>query len=72
MIKCTGHPKANVHAYVYEDILVIEKYLARHLNPDIEVIHHTDDNKQNNDLSNLTDYETLRTYAISCNVKKTK
>jgi hypothetical protein len=53
MVKCAGHPKANVHGYVYEHILVMEKYLARHLNPDIEVVHHKDGNKQNNDLSNL-------------------
>jgi HNH endonuclease len=53
MVQCLGHPKANVHGYVYEHILVIEGYLSRHLNPDIEVVHHIDGNKQNNDISNL-------------------
>jgi len=38
--------------YIREHILVVEKALGRPLEP-IEVIHHRDGNRTNNDISNL-------------------
>ena len=49
------HPKAirsQRKYYVLEHIIVMEKHLGRYLT-DIEVVHHRDGNKLNNDISNL-------------------
>ena len=52
LIKSSGHPFADRHNYVREHRLVMEKKLGRYLLPS-EVVHHIDDNKQNNDPENL-------------------
>jgi hypothetical protein len=46
------HPAANANNYVLEHRLVMERHLGRHLEP-WEHIHHRDENRANNDLSNL-------------------
>ncbi len=48
-----SHHKADSKGYVYEHILVLEKKLDRLLKPN-EVTHHIDENKLNNNPSNLT------------------
>lgn len=52
MIYSPKHPFKNAIGYVREHRLVMEKFLGRYL-MSIEVIHHKDENKQNNKLSNL-------------------
>jgi hypothetical protein len=55
LIKRNTHPKADRHGYVREHRLVMEALIGRHLT-DEEVIHHKDDDKLNNDPSNLVLY----------------
>ena len=50
-LKCPGHPRAK-NGYVLEHHLVMEQHLGRYLAP-LEVIHHRDKNKHNNQLENL-------------------
>jgi hypothetical protein len=66
MVKCPGHPRATeLGQYVQEHVLVIERHLGRYLvwkgsgHPETEIVHHKDDDPQNNVLSNLE----LTTYA---------
>lgn len=51
------HPHAKHQGYVLEHRLVMEKKLGRLLDPE-EVVHHEDDNTQNNDPGNLFLYPT--------------
>ena len=49
------HPRIEIHkkgSYVMEHILVMEKYLGRFLKS-IEMVHHIDEDRSNNDISNL-------------------
>ena len=52
LIYSRGHPKADANHYVREHILVMEKMIGRHLDKN-ECVHHKDENRQNNDISNL-------------------
>lgn len=52
LLKMPGHPHATKQGYVREHRLVMEKMLGRYLDP-VEVVHHRDSNKANNDPSNL-------------------
>ena len=53
MIRKPDHPRAKGNnGYVFEHILVMEQHLGRYITTD-EVVHHIDENRQNNDLSNL-------------------
>jgi hypothetical protein len=48
-----GHPNASKHgSYVAVHRLVVEQHLGRYLDPS-EVVHHLDDNPQNNSIENL-------------------
>ena len=47
-----GHPRANADNAVYLHVLVAEEKLGRYLLPE-EVVHHIDENKTNNDPTNL-------------------
>lgn len=47
-----GHPNANEHGYVLHHRVVMENSINRLLTKS-EVVHHKDENKKNNDLSNL-------------------
>lgn len=49
---CPSHPRANCDGFVFTHILVIEKSINRYLEDD-EIVHHIDENKLNNDISNL-------------------
>lgn len=49
---CPSHPNANCDGFVFTHILVIEKSINRYLEDD-EIVHHIDENKLNNDISNL-------------------
>ena len=46
------HPKHDLTGAVREHVLVMEAYLGRYLLPG-EIVHHKDENKQNNQLDNL-------------------
>ena len=49
----TEHPFATSRGYVPEHRLVMEERLGRFLAPRIELVHHIDQNRSNNDVSNL-------------------
>jgi len=49
---CNEHPKASDFGYVLFHRLVVENFLGRLLK-DNEVVHHKDEDKKNNDPSNL-------------------
>lgn len=53
MQKAIWHPYANSRGYVQEHRLIIEKKLKRYLIPNVEFIHHIDQDRSNNVLSNL-------------------
>lgn len=57
LLKCPDHPYVNNHGYVREHRLVMEKTLGRYLLPK-EVVHHKDENRANNDESNLFVYSS--------------
>ena len=46
------HPHATKNGYVLEHRIVVENHINRLLLP-TEVVHHIDENKKNNDISNL-------------------
>lgn len=52
-----GHPRANADNAVYLHVLVAEEKLGRYLLPQ-EVVHHIDENKTNNDPTNLMVFYT--------------
>lgn len=52
LVKNLAHPIKDSNGYVLEHRLVMEKFLGRYLYPK-EVIHHIDNNKENNKISNL-------------------
>lgn len=66
LIYAPDHAYANYQGYVPEHRLVIEKNIGRLVNPMIEDVHHIDENRLNNKLSNLillTKSEHRRTHA---------
>ena len=50
---CPEHPRANCDGFVFTHILVIEKSINRYLEDD-EIVHHIDENREHNELNNLT------------------
>ena len=52
LLMAKDHPKKDCKGYVREHILIMEAHLGRYLTSD-EVVHHIDENKLNNDISNL-------------------
>lgn len=52
MVRAPEHPRAHPGGYVFEHILVAERALGRFLAPPEEV-HHIDEDKRNNNPSNL-------------------
>lgn len=52
MIHKPDHPKADARGYIREHRWVMEEHLGRYLESH-EHVHHKDENKQNNDISNL-------------------
>lgn len=55
LIHCPAHPNRDRHGYMREHRLVMEKHLGRYLTRK-EVVHHIDDNPQNNVIENLKLY----------------
>lgn len=47
------HPNADAQGYVKEHILVMSQILGRPLDTSVEMVHHKDENKLNNDPDNL-------------------
>jgi len=59
LVRKPDHPNADKKGYIRKHILIVSEKLGRPLT-DNEVVHHIDENKSNNDLSNLqlmTKYE---------------
>ena len=52
LLHLPDHPYRDYHGYVREHRIAMEKHIGRHLLPD-EVVHHIDQDKLNNDISNL-------------------
>lgn len=52
MLMKPDHPFADARCYVMEHRLIMEKHLGRYLSRN-ELVHHIDENIQNNDISNL-------------------
>lgn len=46
------HPNATKNGYVLEHRVVMENFVGRYLTRE-EIVHHIDENKHNNDISNL-------------------
>lgn len=59
LIRLPDHPLADVRGYVYEHRVVAEQMIGRSLLP-TEQVHHKDENKQNNDPSNLEVVQDIR------------
>lgn len=57
MVYMPSHHRAKVNGMVYEHILVAERKLGRMLKPK-EVVHHEDEDKQNNNPDNLYVFKT--------------
>jgi hypothetical protein len=69
-----GHPRAQPNGYVLEHLIVMEKKLGRPL-ADGEIVHHKDQDKQNNRPNNLalTDYpEHNRTHLQRIHVEEVR
>jgi len=56
-----NHPRTNCQGYVSEHRLVMEEKLGRFLTK-IEVVHHIDYNRSNNNPDNLELFENIRTH----------
>lgn len=52
LLRMPDHPRADVRGYVYEHIIVAEQKYGRAILP-TEEVHHRDEDKGNNDPSNL-------------------
>lgn len=52
MIRKPDHPNAGMGGYIFEHRYVMSKHLGRPLTED-EVVHHKDENRLNNDITNL-------------------
>ncbi len=58
MLYKPGHPYKNNQNYVRKQRLVMEEFLGRYLKPE-EVVHHIDNNKENNDIENLMLFKNI-------------
>lgn len=61
MLFSPNHPNPNQGKYVYEHRLVVEKRIGRYLTKE-EVIHHLNENKQDNRIENLMLFENNRAH----------
>jgi hypothetical protein len=52
VIWCPYHPDSNSKGYVFEHRLIMEEHIGRFLLNE-EIVHHIDENRQNNEISNL-------------------
>lgn len=69
MLLVRNHPHADVNGRVKEEHLVIEKHIGRYLIPN-EVVHHKDENKQNNKIKNLQVMTRKEHSAYHCRKRK--
>lgn len=61
-VYCPNHPKARANGCILEQRYVAEQILGRFLE-DNEVVHHKDENRNNNDISNLMVFKTQQDHA---------
>jgi hypothetical protein len=68
---CPDHPKANPFGFVAQHRLVVERHLGYYLAPGLQV-HHRDEVKTNNALSNLQVLTRSEHRRIHCELERTK
>lgn len=56
-VLAADHPFANKRGYIYQHRLIMEEMIGRYLKPE-EVVHHIDEDKQNNSPENLMLFPT--------------
>lgn len=72
LVYAPNNKRSNVNGYIYEHLLIMEKYLGRPVRKE-EAVHHIDENKSNNNINNLILFPTKGSHtAFHHNIRKYK